>query len=212
MLVSGYHKADPAQALSAELAALRAAERAAFPEPAHESLLLWESDRPCVVLPRSGKAADSLRRPEEPRIPVLRRESGGGAVLLGPGCLSYALVLSLERRPELLDVEQSYAKLLSAVLHALALPGARAIGSDIVLRDRKFGGHAQRRTRRALLHHGTILYDFDLDRVSDALNEPARQPSYRRRRTHDRFLVNAPISLSNLLASFDGLAATLSRS
>ncbi len=34
-------------------------------------------------------------------IPVLRRASGGAAIVIGPGCLMYALVLSYELRPSL---------------------------------------------------------------------------------------------------------------
>lgn len=199
MLIRRYRKLPAAVGLEAEAALLRDLEQSSSAE---EALLLWEAENACAVLPRSGSPAACLCNPARPGLPVLRRESGGGAVLLGPGCLNYAFVLSLERRPELLDVEHSYAAILGAALAALRLPGARAVGSDLVLHDRKFGGHAQRRTRGALLHHGTILYGFDLDQVSRFLREPERQPPYRRGRTHDRFLVNAPISLEALLTAF----------
>lgn len=206
MLIRSYRKLTAKAGLGAELAAFRALED----DPqSRETLLLWEAADTCVVLPRSGAAEDHLHTSARPGLPVLRRESGGGAVLLGSGCLNYALVLSLERRPALLDVERSYARILGELTAALPLSGARAVGSDLVCRNRKFGGHAQRRTRRALLHHGTVLYDFDLERITSVLREPARQPSYRRGRTHDRFLTNAPICLSLLLSAFESLAAAL---
>ena len=34
-------------------------------------------------------------------VPVLRRSSGGGTVLQGPGCLSFSLVLRIDRHPEI---------------------------------------------------------------------------------------------------------------
>ena len=204
LVIQRYRKVAAKAGLEAELAALHALED----NPrGRETLLLWEADSACVVLPRSGAAEDHVHASARRKLPVLRRESGGGAVLLGPGCLNYALVLSLDRRPAFLDVEESYAEILGALTAALPLPGARSIGSDLIYDDRKFGGHAQRRTRRALLHHGTILYCFDLDRISGVLREPARQPPYRRGRTHDRFLMNAPISLSSLVSAFESLAA-----
>ena len=206
MLIRPYCRLRAAAGLEAELAALHSLGR---DSPGRESLLLWEADSSCVVLPRSGSAADHVRASARPELTILRRESGGGAVVLGPGCLNYALVLSLDRRPEFLDVERSYAEILDALAAALPLPGARAVGSDLVCYDRKFGGNSQRRTRRALLHHGTVLYDFDLQQISRVLHEPDRQPAYRRGRTHDRFLTNVPIPLSRLSSAFETLAAAL---
>ncbi len=206
MLIRTYRRIPAREGLDAELAALRVLES----DPnTGETLLLWEANDPCVVLPRSGSLEKDLLASARSELPVLRRESGGGAVLLGPGCLNYALVLSLDRRPELVDVERSYAQILGALASALPLSGAYAVGSDLVCRDRKFGGHAQRRTRGVLLHHGTLLYDSDLQRISGVLREPVRQPPYRRGRTHDRFLMNAPISLDLLLPAFESVAAAL---
>jgi lipoate-protein ligase A len=151
------YRSIPASAgLDEELASFRALEGGG-----PETLLVWEAERPCIVLPRGGAAEFHLPADAGNGVPVLRRESGGGAVVLGPGCLNYALVVSLEKRPRLLDVEGSYAEILGALVAALRLPGVTAVGSDLVLDDRKFGGNAQRRSRRALLHHGTILYGFD---------------------------------------------------
>lgn len=180
--------------MAAELAAVRDLETDG------EALLLWESRNPCVVLPRSGLAADSVVNGSP--LPVLRRASGGGAVVLGPGCLNYALALSLERRPALLDVEDSYRALLGALAERLPVSGVRPLGSDLALGDRKFAGHAQKRSRGALLHHGAILYDFDLALVSQVLREPQRQPHYRRGRTHADFLVNLPLPRAALLECF----------
>jgi lipoate-protein ligase A len=82
-------------------------------------------------------------------------------------------------------------------------------GSDLAIGDRKFAGHAQRRTRTTLLHHGTILYDFDLGCVGRLLREPARQPAYRRGRSHADFLVNVPLALEALLARLRGVPSSL---
>src|SRR5262249_47797717 len=56
----------------------------------------------------------------------------------------------------------------------------------------KFSGNAQQRKRDHLLHHGTLLYDFDLSRVGRYLRMPGRQPAYRGRREHEAFLRNLP--------------------
>jgi len=63
-----------------------------------------------------------------------------------------------------------------------------------VLNGRKVSGSAQRRGRRALLHHGTLLYDFDPALAVRYLKEPSRQPAYRARRSHGEFLGNLPLT------------------
>lgn len=209
MRIEAYRKLAPEDGLAAELRRLEALDQAPSAEPLPETLLLWESPTVCAVLPRGGSPADHLCRPAEPGLPVLRRVSGGGSVLLGPGCLNYAFALSLERRPELLDVAASYQAILGALAALLALEGVSARGSDLTWGDRKFAGHAQRRTRRGLLHHGTLLYGFDLNLVSQTLREPARQPPYRAGRRHEDFLTNAPASLDALLAGLTRLAGRL---
>ena len=142
-------------------------------------------------------------------IPILRRDSGGGAVVLGPGCLSVALILSLDARPALADVAGSYATLLRALADALAIPDVTIRSTDLALGNRKFAGHAQRRLRHTLLHHGTILYGFDLGLIDTLLPEPPRRPAWRGSRRHREFLANAPLGRVDLVARLQGLPAAL---
>jgi lipoate-protein ligase A len=44
-----------------------------------------------------------------------------------------------------------------------------------------------------LLHHGTILYDFDIAAASRFLAMPSRQPAYREGRSHADFLINVDV-------------------
>src|SRR5688572_3012189 len=92
-------------------------------EAGQETLRFWESPVPFVVLGRSGKVEEEVNVAacEEAGIPVLRRPSGGGTVVQGPGCLNYALVLSLADRPALRNVVESYRILLSCVARALGV-------------------------------------------------------------------------------------------
>ena len=168
-----------------------------------EALRFWESPTYFVVLGVAGQHAveadvDACARDG---IPVLRRISGGGTVVQGPGCLSYSLVLSLEDRPEIREIKRSYAHILDRVRRALELTGTAVLGtSDIALEDQKISGNAQKRTRRALLHHGTVLHGFDVERMARWLRPPVRQPEYRRRRPHDRFVRNVPLSVEEIKA------------
>ena len=226
MLVEDHGRVPPERGLALEMAALDALARAAPPGAvAAERLLVWESAWPAVILPRRGEPARWVRGPAcaARGVPLLHRDSGGGAVVVGPGCLAFALVLSLDARPRLADVAHSYDWLLAREAGALAREagaparetGAPAIGgiaarsTDLALGDRKFAGHAQRRVRGGLLHHGVLLYDFDVDLIDCLLAEPPRAPAWRRGRSHREFLTNAPLTRSALLRSLRRLPAAL---
>ncbi len=87
---------------------------------------------------------------------------------------------------------------MRAALSELA-PGIELAGiSDLVINGRKFSGNSQQRKRNHLLHHGTILYDFDIERIGRYLRMPGRQPEYRRGRDHATFLMNLPLPAAEL--------------
>jgi len=160
------------------------------------TLRFWESRRYFVVLGYSGRPEQEVRGEacEQAGVPVLRRITGGGAVLQGPGCLNYTLALSLEAYPALRDVRRSLGLILGKVRAALGLEGIAIRGlCDLALNERKISGNAQRRGRRTLLHQGTLLYNFDAALVERYLQEPPRQPDYRRGRRHVEFMGNLPV-------------------
>lgn len=161
-------------------------------------LRVWESERECVVLGRSGRAERDCLPGD---IPILRRCSGGGAVLLGPGCLNYSLVLPLAWNPKWRDVRYSLEWVMDRIRLALGVPELRCAGtSDLALYGRKVSGNAQRRMRDAILHHGTLLYDFDAGRAERCLAPPVREPAYRGGRTHRDFLGNLPLTSGEIKA------------
>jgi lipoate-protein ligase A len=168
-----------------------------------EVLRLWEWPAPAVVLGSGGVLADDVDEPAcaADGVPILRRASGGGTVLLARGCLCFSLVLAYARSPLLGEIRSSYAFILSTLADVLAdlVPGAAPAGiSDLAAGGRKFSGNAQQRKRRHLLHHGTLLYDFDLALLARYLRPPPRQPEYRRGRDHAAFVMNLPCSADEL--------------
>src|SRR6267154_192294 len=86
-----------------------------------EVLRIWEWPRPAVVLGAGGVIADDVNMAacERDGVPLARRSSGGGTVLIGPGCLLYLLVLRYDRAAELRDIRKSYPWILSQVIGAL---------------------------------------------------------------------------------------------
>ncbi|MCX7826429.1 MAG: lipoate--protein ligase family protein [Verrucomicrobiae bacterium] len=198
----------PEENLALDEALLSEAERAGSPE----TLRVWETPIPCVVLGYFCRleADVNVARCDADGVAIRRRVSGGGTVLIGRGCLNFSLVLDMRRRPALRDVGRSHAQILRHISEAISekAPGTVHRGiSDLCLGERKFSGNAQRRRRDWLLHHGTILYDFDLAQVSRYLREPARQPDYRATRSHGDFITNlsadAPWLIDRLRTAWD---------
>jgi lipoate-protein ligase A len=160
-------------------------------------LRLWDWPSPAIVLGAGGVMEDDVEvgACAADGVPLARRASGGGTVLLGPGCLLFSLVLHLDRAPELGHIGASYRYILGRVAEALAdiQPGIELSGtSDLAIGGRKFSGNAQQRKRQFLLHHGSLLHAFDLDAVGRYLKLPPRRPDYRGDRTHRDFLMNLP--------------------
>ena len=190
----------PAENLALDEALL---EDSPSPDEPLETIRFWEADRPLVVVGRSSRLGEEVREDvcRELSIPVLRRISGGAAVLAGPGCLMYSVVLSLRRRPALTAVGCVHCfalETLSAALRPL-LPDIAVRGaSDLVLGDRKVSGNSMRMRQGRLLYHGTLLYDFPLELIARALAMPPRQPEYRRGRPHGDFLANLPLSADSI--------------
>jgi len=168
-----------------------------------ELLRVWQWPHYVVVLGAGGKIAEDVEEAacHTDEVPVARRSSGGGTVLLGSGCLLFSLVLSYEHHPHFKELNASYRYILHELATALAGLAPKIIPegiSDLTCAGLKFSGNSQQRKRTHFLHHGTLLFDFDLDILARFLKQPARQPPYRRNRAHRSFLMNLPTSAAEL--------------
>lgn len=210
-----------------------------------EVLRLWESPQHAVILGRGTDYQKEIQGHacEADSVPVFRRCSGGTAVVVGPGCLMYAVVLRYTDRPELRQVDVAHQFVMSRIQTACqaarasqgvelapegqdqegrlgeqATPGEEArlgqvaaseqaeaiefLGTcDLTLEGRKFSGNALRVRRECLLYHGTILYDYPLEKIGRYLGRPARQPDYRKDRPHDAFVCNLPATVEKIRES-----------
>ncbi len=161
-----------------------------------EILRFWEPKEHFAVLGYSGKINSELNliSCQDLCVPVLRRCSGGGTVLQGPGCLNYALILRIPDREALKGITETNAFIMQRLKNALEPilgPGIEIQGfSDLALGRLKFSGNAQYRKRRFLLFHGTFLLRFDISLMDKLLPVPSKQPPYRQNRSHGDFLTN----------------------
>ncbi len=172
--------------------------------PASSALRFWEHSRHAVVLGASSRIHDDVHLGECERagIVVGRRGSGGGTVLLGPGALNVAIVLPIAGAAPLAAVDTAQTWILYKIAQPLRSQGFPIVvqgSGDWTIGDRKVAGSAQRRLRRHLLVHLSILYDFDLSLISRYIKQPKRQPAYRGDRAHDVFLANLRCPIAPLI-------------
>ena len=169
--------------------------KSARPTAVHEYLRTWEASTYAVVLGRSSSVRREvhMERCTAESIPMLRRCSGGASVVIGPGCLMYAVMLDLRKRPELRPIDAVHRFVMDRIRHAclaLDVPVVFQGTCDLTIDQRKFSGNSVRCKRNHTLYHGTLLYDFDLTRIPELLKEPPRQPDYRAQRRHESFVTN----------------------
>ena len=139
------------------------------------TLRFWDWNAPLVVI----GSFQSFRNEIDPEgaarhgIGVVRRISGGGAMFMEPGnCITYSLHVPTSL-VEGLSFEQSYAFLDDWVMTALADVGiaARYVPLNDIASDKgKIAGAAQKRfAAGAVLHHVTMAYDINADKMLDVL-------------------------------------------
>ena len=165
-----------------------------------EVLRFWEPPSVFVVLGYSNVASAEvdLEACHSAGIPILRRHSGGGAVVQGPGCLDYTLILRTAGSGPLSTIQGTNRYVMNRQCRALdhVLGGGVEVQghTDLAIGARKFSGNSQRRKGGYLLFHGVFLLNFDLRWISRFLTHPSREPSYREGRSHEQFLRNLGVS------------------
>jgi lipoate-protein ligase A len=194
-------------------------------------LRFWEPANYFVVVGYGNQVATEVNASacEGEGIPILRRCSGGGTVLQGPGCLNYSLVLKIEEHGPLANITAANQFIMERNREAIEKECRRQkaecrIGirgcTDLALETQssaigahlKFSGNAQRRRKHFLLFHGTFLLRFDLALIDSFLRMPSKEPDYRQGRSHKDFLANLDLpvdAVKRALRQEWGAAATL---
>ena len=144
---------------------------------------------PAIVMGISGKAHEliDLPRLQTSPVPVIRRFSGGGTVLIDEDTWFVTFIFNaasvpIEPFPEKIMrwTETLYKPFFAP--HPFALQE-----NDYVMGARKCGGNAQSICKGRWLHHSSFLWDYCQQRMNHLLL-PKKAPGYRAQRSHDEFL------------------------
>jgi lipoate-protein ligase A len=133
-----------------------------------ESAVLVYVNEPCVVIGRNQNPWIEVSA--SAGIAVLRRVSGGGAVYHDRGNLNWSIIVPRSRH----DREAELAS-VAAAIRALGVEtetsprGGLFVAGDGPWAGAKVSGSARRLSSARVLHHGTLLVDADLARLSSCL-------------------------------------------
>ena len=139
------------------------------------TLRIWEWDKPAVVI----GSFQSVRNEVDPEnaakygFRVVRRISGGGAMFMDAGAIITYSIYAPVDLVQGMSFADSYAFFDEWTVQALQSLGVDASYqplNDIASPDGKIGGAAQKRLGNGgVLHHVTMAYDMDGDRMTEVL-------------------------------------------
>ncbi|KAL6009107.1 hypothetical protein ACLOJK_022334 [Asimina triloba] len=160
------------------------------------------TNAPAIVMGISGKPSEliELESVLRDRVPVIRRFTGGGTVIVDDGTVFVTFICNKDAvpglqaypRPIMSWTSKLYGELLEMLVAVLKYEYAVnsktvAFGSDYVFGDHKFGGNAQSITKNRWVHHTSFLWDYDVRNMA-YLKIPIKAPNYRSARKHVEFL------------------------
>jgi lipoate-protein ligase A len=145
-----------------------AAEEYLLKECTEDVFMLWQS-QPSVII---GKHQNTLAEinynyVKNNNIKVARRLSGGGAVYHDEGNLNFTFILN-GKEGRLVNFHR-YMEPVLKVLQSLSLNAYFEGRNNIMINNMKISGNAEHIYKQRVLHHGTLLFDTQLDRLEEAL-------------------------------------------
>lgn len=143
-----------------------AAEEYLFHKKGENFLLLYVNE-PSVIIGSNQAVLNEVDRDYciEHDIRIIRRLSGGGAVYHDKGNLNYTFIGDSAGTP----LSARFLQPVVEVLEGLGIAVQIGKRKDLWLEGYKISGTASHISRGRELHHGTLLYDTDLEALQRAL-------------------------------------------
>ena len=135
-------------------------------------VILWVNG-PAIIVGKNQNTIEEVNSQyiRENNIKVVRRVTGGGAVYHDLGNLNFSIITSAAGS-EKIDFKKYNIPILKS-LEKLGINGELSGRNDMTIDEKKFSGIAQSVWKNRVLNHGTLLFDTELDVLSQALNVKA---------------------------------------
>ncbi|MEI6242675.1 MAG: lipoate--protein ligase family protein [Chlamydiota bacterium] len=177
----------------------------------NQNFCLWNQGTPLsLVLGRSLSVRDwiNLEKLKHHPIPVFRRLSSGGAVVVDENTIFVSFIFSKREFSSCPSTvfqwtEDLYKKSWSIASFALQ-------ERDYTIQDQKCGGNAAYFIKDRFLQHTSFLWDYSKENMSYLL-PPPKSPMYRKNRLHSDFLCRMEPFLKDKNGCFQSFEKELSR-
>lgn len=140
------------------------------PDMKGDILILYQHDN-AIIIGNNQNAHEEINRQYviDNDIKLARRKSGGGAVYHDMGNINFSFITDYNK-------QGGYERFLAPIigfLRSLGLDAEFHGRNDVHVNGAKISGNAQYLSKNRIVSHGTLLYNVDLTKLSNALN-PAR--------------------------------------
>ncbi len=134
-------------------------------------LFLWRNSETVVIGRYQNPWAECrLEVMKDEGVKLARRQSGGGAVYHDPGNLNFTFMSGRD----IYDKQRNFEIIIDA-LGNYGIEAETSGRNDLIVNTKKISGSAFKLTRDRAFHHGTLLVDVDLGRLTNYLNPDARK-------------------------------------
>lgn len=134
-----------------------------------EYFMFWRT-KPTLMIGRFQNTIQEINQQfvRENDFDVIRRNSGGGTVYTDPDCWQFSFI-TWKNSGKVKDF-RDFTKPVIDALKNLGIPAEFHGRNDLHCSGKKFSGNAQFGMKERFLHHGTILFDTNLENLVRSLN------------------------------------------
>ena len=141
--------------------------------PGETIWMLWRTEK-CIMLGSNQIPELEINKnaAKKHNIILVRRPSGGGTIFTDPGTIQYSVITPYTKGMDTKKVREEVlaAAMLQVIHDKLGIPAKLEGRNDITIEGRKISGLAQHISNGQLCGHGSLLYDTDLEILTEVLN------------------------------------------
>ncbi len=159
----------------------------------NKGFFCWIPDKTYIVLGNSNKPDQNIKEDavKEDNVLVYKRPSGGQTVILTPETLVISVKLVLEKFSDPQKYFQFINNHIKDGLKDLGITNVNSRGiSDIAIGEKKILGSSIYRKKNILFYHSVLNVSEHANTIEKYLKHPAKEPSYRKKRSHAEFVTS----------------------
>jgi len=134
-----------------------------------EDIFILYSNSPSIIVGKHQNTMAEINHSfvSKKQISVIRRLSGGGTVYHDLGNVNYTFITN-GSEGNLVDFKKHTQPIID-VLKSLGVDARIGGKNDIRVGDKKISGNAEHIYKNRVLHHGTLLFDANLDELNESI-------------------------------------------